>query len=127
MFVSLPDVPHWGKWTKACPHWGIILPMLWFGKLAGAFMPVAFSRIQVSLGTHTPGEVEALLGAASWHQLLGKRLEKAMSFVAEADTCVDFTIMAIVLEPSRHLTGVFLSCGARASKIHACIHALEFI
>ena len=61
--------------------------------------------------SHTSGEVEALVGDASWHQLAGKRLKKAMSFVAEAETCVDLTIMAIVLEPLRHLTGVFLSCG----------------
>jgi hypothetical protein len=79
-----------------------MLLMLWFGTTARAFIQLAFTRFQVSL-------------------------EKIMCFVAEADTCLDFTIMAIVLEPSRHLTGVFLSCGARASKIHACIHALEFI
>ena len=111
MFVSLPDVPNWGKWTKTGPCLDRILPMLWIGNLLGALMPVAFSRIQVSLDTHTPGEVEALVGDASWHELAGKRLKKAMSFVAEAETCVDLTIMAIVLEPLRHLTGLFLSCG----------------
>ena len=46
-------------------------------------MQVAFSRIQVSL-------------------------EKTMSFVAEADTCVDFTIMAMALEPWRWLIGGLL-------------------
>ena len=89
MSVLLPDVPNWGKWTKIAPCLDIILQTLQVGDLLGALIPVAFSRIQVSLDTHTSGEVEALVGDASWHQLVGKRLKKAMSFSGTSNALFD--------------------------------------
>ncbi len=111
-FCSLPTIPSPSKWTKTGPCLDWVLGCLWVHSALPQIMDEAFSRAFVSstLGAPRNEDDQLFTEEVAWRQLEGKRMRLATEFFRKPDISASLTILALVKEPLRWLTCVFLKC-----------------
>lgn len=129
LFARQPGVPHMNKWTKLGPayDWLLTLTLFCIGKNSVEF---AFDTLDVLVKSwgdkglnaldddqgksNTATKEDPAVVAANWHKVAGRRLVRFKKVLACQTELFLFWLLAIVLEPIRWLTLLFMSFSNRA-------------
>ena len=116
VFPRAPAPPAAGKWTKLAPALNTILLGVvlraWEPLLEAAFGDQKCAEYAEGDDDEAAAATDERSGEMDWQKLSGIRYKKTKQLVSDIDTQVSIIIIAVCLEPVRHITQWFIECSS---------------